>query len=54
MFSSGYIVLVIFVTIRVLLAIGVVYLIIAEIRRYKKRDKNGKDSGNSDTGQSDS
>ena len=55
----GYVVLIIFVVIRVLIAAGLLYLIIAEVRRYKIRsagkrkdsradeDANGKDADDS-------
>jgi len=48
--NFGYVVLVIFIIIRILIAAGLFYLIIVEIRRYrkhrateKKEDANGKD-----------
>jgi predicted membrane protein len=51
--NFGYVVLIIFILIRVLIAAGLFYLIVAEVRRYKRRrvrkdredneDADGKD-----------
>lgn len=53
----GYVVLIIFIIIRILIAVGLFYLIVVEIRRYKRHkveedketneDANGKDIDNS-------
>ncbi len=38
----GYVVLIIFIIIRILIAGGLLYLIVVEVRRYRKR-REGKD-----------
>ena len=55
--NFGYVILVIFIIIRILIAAGLFYLIVVEIRRYKRRsvkedketneDADGKDVDNS-------
>ena len=57
MIDFGFAVLMIFIIIRVLIAVGLFYLIIVEVRRYKKRrpeddqeikkNENGKDADGS-------
>ena len=53
----GYVILIIFIIIRILIAAGLLYLIVIEIRRYKRRSESknkeahenagGKDADNS-------
>ncbi|MGQ9610908.1 MAG: hypothetical protein ACUVWN_16550 [bacterium] len=46
--SFGLVVLIIFIFIRVMIAAGLVYLIVYEVRKYKKsrKDKEGEEDAN--------
>lgn len=46
--SFGLVVLIIFILIRVMIAAGLVYLIVYEVRKYKKprKDKEGEEDAN--------
>jgi predicted membrane protein len=50
MFDFGQIVLVIFILIRILIAAGLLYLIIQEIRRHRKRKVREEESENATNG----
>ena len=41
--NFGYIVLIVFIIVRIMIAAGLLYLIISEVRRFKKRRGGGKE-----------
>lgn len=46
--SFGLVVLIIFILIRVMIAVGLIYLIVYEVRKYKRsrKDKEGEEDAN--------
>ncbi|MBD3182271.1 hypothetical protein GF312_08265 [Candidatus Poribacteria bacterium] len=51
MFDFGYVVLIVFIAVRILIAAGLFYLIVSEVRRYKGRrsDRNRENKENGST-----